>query len=456
MPLTLLECDIPIPEREKHTYIKKSGECIVPMCNVQTTPGDLTERGCTYAGCMGVVGGPVKDVIHLVHGPIGCAFYTWGGGRRQNLSDNTEFHRKYCFSTNMQEANIIFGGEQKLHKAILESYERFPDVNGVFVYATCVIGLIGDDINNICKQASKEIGVPVIPFSCEGFRGVSQSLGHHIANDVIFERIVGTKEPEEVTPYDINIIGDYNIQGDLWIIAPLFEAMGLRILCTFTGNASIDDLAMAHRAKLNVMHCQRSTPYICQLMEEKYELPYMPVSLFGVEQTSKALRDVASFFGLEEQAELVIESEVAKILPQMEYYKEKLKGKRVFIYQGAPRAWHWIKLMDELGMQVIGAATTFGHTDDYEKIIDRIGDGALVIDNPNSVELKEILVKYKPDLFISGLKEKFLAYKLGVPFVNGHAYENGPYAVYSGFVNFARDMDMTINHPAWKLIEGRT
>ncbi len=456
MPLTLLECDIPIPEREKHTYIKKSGECIIPMCNVQTTPGDLTERGCTFAGCMGVVGGPVKDVIHLVHGPIGCAYYTWGGGRRQNLSDNPEFHRKYCFSTNMQEANIIFGGEQKLHKAILEAYERFPDVNGVFVYATCVIGLIGDDINNVCKQASKEIGVPVIPFSCEGFRGVSQSLGHHIANDVIFERIIGTKEPDEVTPYDINIIGEYNIQGDLWIIAPLFEAMGLRILCTFTGNSSIDDLAMAHRAKLNVMHCQRSTPYICQLMEEKYELPYMPVSLFGVEQTSKALRDVASFFGLEEQAEMVIESEIAKIITEMEYYKEKLKGKRVFIYQGAPRAWHWIKLMDELGMQVIGAATTFGHTDDYEKIVERIGDGALVIDNPNSLELKEILVKYKPDLFISGLKEKFLAHKHGVPFVNGHAYENGPYAAYSGFVNFARDMDMTINHPAWKLIEGRT
>lgn len=154
---------------------------------------------------------------------------------------------------------------------------------------------------------------------------------------------------------------------------------------------------MAHRAKLNVMHCQRSTPYICELMEEKYDLPYMPVSLFGIEQTSKALRDVAAFFGLEDQAETVIESEVSKILPEIEYYKENLKGKRVFIYQGAPRAWHWIKLMEELGMEVIGAATTFGHTDDYEKIVERIGNGGLVIDNPNSVELKEILTKYKPD-----------------------------------------------------------
>ena len=106
-------------------------------------------------------------------------------------------------------------------------------------------------------------------------------------------------------------------------------------------------------------------------------------------------------------------------------------------------------------MEVIGAATTFGHSDDYEKIIERIGDGALVIDNPNSVELKEILIKYKPDLFISGLKEKFLSYKLGVPFVNGHSYERGPYAAYSGFVKFAKDMYTTINHPAWKLVEGR-
>ncbi|HDL15461.1 MAG TPA: nitrogenase molybdenum-iron protein subunit alpha, partial [Euryarchaeota archaeon] len=67
-------------------------------------------------------------------------------------------------------------------------------------------------------------------------------------------------------------------------------------------------------------------------------------------------------------------------------------------------------------------------------------------------ELEEIIETYKPDLFISGNKEKYLAYKLGVSFVNGHTYETGPYAGYSGMVNFARDIDKAINTPVWKML----
>jgi nitrogenase molybdenum-iron protein alpha chain len=34
-------------------------------------------------------------------------------------------------------------------------------------------------------RRAKETGKPVVPVRCEGFRGVSQSLGHHIANDTV-------------------------------------------------------------------------------------------------------------------------------------------------------------------------------------------------------------------------------------------------------------------------------
>ena len=456
MPYTLLKCDSTIPERERHTYIKDSLDDILPLSNIQTTPGDFTERGCTYAGCMGVVGGPVKDVIHIVHGPIGCSYWTWGGGTRQNLSDNPSFHRRYCFSTDMQEENVIFGGEEKLYQSILDAYKEFPDVNGVFVYSTCVIGLIGDDIKGVCNRAEGELGVRVVPFSCEGFRGCSQSLGHHIGNDTIFEYVIGTKEPEYTTEYDMNIFGDYNIKGDLWAIKPLFERMGIRILSTFTGDASVEEIAQAHRAKLNLIHCQRSTPYICKLIMDKYNIPVIEASLFGIEQTSKALRDVGDFFGLRDEAEEVIEEETSKVVPLIEEYKNRFEGKRVFVYQGAPRAWHWVKLFRELGIETIAAATTFGHEDDYEKIKDRVNDGTLVLDNPNSLEIEEILVELKPDLFVSGLKEKYLSYKLGVPFINGHSYEKGPYASYTGFLNFAGDIEKALYSPVWGLIRRRS
>jgi nitrogenase molybdenum-iron protein alpha chain len=111
-----------------------------------------------------------------------------------------------------------------------------------------------------------------------------------------------------------------------------------------------------------------------------------------------------------------------------------------------------VQLLRELGMEVIAAATTFGHRDDYEKLFRQVNDGTLVVDNPNALELEEILEELKPDLFISGNKEKYLAYKLGHPFVNGHTYDSGPYAGFRGMVKFARDMDRAVNTPVWKLI----
>jgi nitrogenase molybdenum-iron protein alpha chain len=450
------KCDTTIPDRERHVAVKENGECVRSdgsgefiESNTRTTPGDMTERGCTYAGCRGVVGGPVKDVIQLTHGPIGCAFFSWG--YRPHLADS-DFHMKYTFVTDMQETNIVFGGEQQLLKCIVEAVEEFPEAKGVFVYNTCSTALIGDDGKDVAKEAQELIGKPVVFFDCEGFRGVSQSAGHHVGNETIFKELVGSEEPVGDMENTINVIGDYNIKNDMRTFEPLFEKTGVRILTRFTGNVSVDEMKIMHRAKLNMIHCQRSASYIADMMEAKYGTPSLDVTLFGMEATAKALRDVAAFFGLEERAEEVIAEELARIKPQLDYYRERLQGKRVFIYQGAPRAWHWIELLRELGMETIAAATTFGHQDDYEKILSRIQEGGLMVDNPNVLELEEILSEFKPDLFISGNKEKYVAYKMSVPFVNGHTYDTGPYAGFSGMVNFARDIDKALNSTVWNML----
>ncbi len=450
------KCNEVLPERKSHIAVKENGECVRSdgsgcfiESNTRTTPGDLTERGCTYAGCRGVVGGPVKDVIQLTHGPIGCAFFSWG--YRPHVADS-DFHMKYAFVTDMNETNIVFGGEKKLLQSIIEAAEEFPDARGVFVYNTCATALIGDDGRDIAKQAQEIIGKPVVFFECEGFRGVSQSAGHHVGNETIFKELVGSVEPEGDFSQSINIVGDYNIKNDMRTFEPLFEALGVNILTRFTGNVSVEEIKVMHKARLNVVHCARSATYIAEMMNKKYGTPYMDVTLFGIGALSKALRDVGAFFGLEERAEEVIAAELAKIQPQLDYYRERLSGKRAFIYQGAPRAWHWIEMFRELGIETIAAATTFGHKDDYEKIFDRIGDGGLVIDNPNVREIEEILEVHKPDLFVSGNKEKYVSYKMRVPFVNGHTYDTGPYAGFSGMLNFARDIERALYSPVWSML----
>ena len=55
-------------------------ECDVKS-NIKSIPGVMTVRGCAYAGSKGVVWGPVKDMVHISHGPVGCGQYSWSQRR---------------------------------------------------------------------------------------------------------------------------------------------------------------------------------------------------------------------------------------------------------------------------------------------------------------------------------------------------------------------------------------
>ena len=94
--------------------------------NSRTIPGIMTQRGCTYAGCRGVVIGPIYDILHITHGPIGCGYYSWQ--TRRNLArpvPGQPNYLQYCMSTDMQEDHIVFGGEKRLAEAIREAYALF-------------------------------------------------------------------------------------------------------------------------------------------------------------------------------------------------------------------------------------------------------------------------------------------------------------------------------------------
>ncbi|MFW6255759.1 MAG: nitrogenase component 1, partial [Candidatus Sumerlaeota bacterium] len=112
--------------------------------NVRTVPGIITMRGCSYAGCKGVVIGPTRDVLSITHGPIGCGYYSWLTRRNQTKppTPDSPNYMTYCASTDMQEDQIIFGGEKKLKQAIIEAYEAFKP-KAIAVHATCPVGLIG-------------------------------------------------------------------------------------------------------------------------------------------------------------------------------------------------------------------------------------------------------------------------------------------------------------------------
>ena len=445
-------------ERKKHLMtsdpaLEKVGKCITS--NRKSQPGVMTIRGCAYAGSRGVVFGPIKDMIHLSHGPVGCGAYSRGG--RRNLYSGTTGVDSFAtinFTSDYQEKDIVFGGDKKLEKIIDEMEMLFPLSKAITVQSECPVGLIGDDIEAVSKQASKKINKPVIPVRCEGFRGVSQSLGHHIANDVIRDWVLplGEGKAFEGTPYDVAIIGDYNIGGDAWPSRLLLEEIGLRVVTQWSGDGTLPEMINNTKVKLNLVHCYRSVNYLARHMEEAHGIPWMEYNFFGPTKIAESLRAIAARFdeSIQQKAEAVIAKYEAQNAAIIAKYKPRLQGKTVMLYIGGLRPRHVIGAYEDLGMEVIGTGYEFGHNDDYDRTMPEVKEGTLIYDDASGYELEKFVKALKPDLVGSGVKEKYIFQKMGVPFRQMHSWDySGPYHGYDGFAIFARDMDMTLNNPCW-------
>lgn len=495
--------------RKKHIVIRDSAQENQEIeANTRTIPGIVTNRGCAFAGCKGVVLGPLKDMVHIVHGPIGCAYYSWLIRRNKAKTDDPmKNFLTYCVSTDMQESDIVFGGEKKLARMIDEVVEVFKP-NGITISATCPVGLIGDDIQAVAKAARAKHGLNITAYSCEGYKGVSQSAGHHIANNGLMENIVGEGDMEEPpSKYTINILGEYNIGGDSWEVERILNEIGYEIQVVMTGNGSFEKLKNAHVAQLNLVQCHRSINYIATMLETKYGTPWLKVNFIGIRAMIESLRNMAQYFGDEaliQRTEEVIERELAEIEPQLEPYKKICSGKTAFCFVGGSRGHHYQGLYEELGITTVLAGYEFAHRDDYEGrdvlpnlktdadsknipdlhvtpderryrlkipvermeelqkeiplsnyegMIDEMVDGTLVVDDLNHYETEEFMKILKPDIFSSGIKDKYIPQKMGIPTKQLHNYDySGPYAGFRGAINFARDVAMGFATPTWNFI----
>lgn len=96
-------------KRSKHIVVRDPAQPEQEInANVRTTPGIITQRGCSFAGCKGVVVGPFGDVVHIVHGPVGCSYYSWMTRRNQfKTREDGENFMHYCFTTDMNEHDLV-------------------------------------------------------------------------------------------------------------------------------------------------------------------------------------------------------------------------------------------------------------------------------------------------------------------------------------------------------------
>ncbi|MBP2646099.1 MAG: nifD 13 [Firmicutes bacterium] len=436
---------------ERQDFITTKGRQKAHLkCDADSIAGCVSQRACVYCGAR-VVLNPITDAIHLVHGPIGCSAYTWD--IRGSLTSGEDLFRN-SFSTDLREQDVIFGGEKKLTAAIDQLAVKYhPKL--IFVYSTCIVGVIGDDLEAVAKAASKKYGIEVVPVQSSGFIG-NKSAGYKAACDALFRLIEPENRAKVGKTKSINYLGDFNLAGEAWIIKEYFRQMGVKVNVVLTGDSSYDQLKKVTQASLNIMQCAGSMNYFAGRMQETYGIPYMQVSFLGLEDTADSLRRVAAAVGDAEtirRTEELIARELEVTAPIIEGYKKKLAGKKAAVYVGGGfKAISLIKQFRELGIEVVMIGTQTGRKEEYDTINDLASEGTVILDDANPAELEKFMAVQQADLLVGGVKERPLAYKLGKAFIDHNHDRKHPLSGYVGAVNFAKEVYTTVCSPVWKYV----
>ena len=438
-----------------HNAKEKSG-CARPK------PG-ATAGGCSFDGAQ-IALLPIADVAHIVHGPIACAGNSWDN-RGTRSSGPTLY--KIGMTTDLSETDVIMGrGEKRLFLAVKQAIETYHPA-AVFVYATCVTALIGDDFESLCKAASAQFGVPVIPIDAAGFYG-TKNMGNRLAGEAMFKYVIGTRDPEPVSDtvraqfpagtqiHDIALIGEYNIAGEFWHVAPLFDQLGLRIIGSLSGDGRFAELQTLHRAQATMVVCSKALLNVARKLESNYGVPWFEGSFYGVADTSQSLRDFARILkdpDLAARAEALIAVEEAKANTALEPWRARLKGRRVLLYTGGVKSWSIVSALQDLGMTVVATGTKKSTEEDKARIREIMGPDALMIDDGSPKGLLGAYHDLKADILIAGGRNLYTALKARIPFLDINQEREFAYAGYGGMVELARQLALSIESPVWAAVK---
>lgn len=420
-------------------------------CNAPT-PG-ATTGGCAFEGAQ-ISLFPYADAAHLVHGPITCLATSWET-RATGTSWPGRDLTQMGFTTDVSLNDVVFSGEEKLTNAIDYIMTHYAP-EAVFVYATCVTALIGDDLDLICKQAAEKHGVPMVPVHAPGFVG-SKNLGSRLGGEAALRNLIGTKEPEKTTPFDINLIGEYNVTGDMWQYSPLLGELGIRILSTLSGDGRVSDIRTAHRAKLNVIVCAKSLISLTRKMQEQYGIPSISLSFYGKRDTSNGLLSIAEALGdaeLIERTKALIAREEAKLEERLKPYKKVFAGKKAVLNTGGNKSWSIASALQDLGIEVVATAVKKATEDDRKKARQYLGEDGVLMMNPGTEQAK-LIDERGAHLLLAGGRSLYTAIKKGIAFADVNQEKKKSYGGYDGLLNLAEDLKNALENPVFKLVSRR-
>lgn len=364
----------------------------------------------------------VKNCVVVDHGPLGCSagIIRWSLNYRAATKPNQEpFDDLKVFSTNLKEADTVFGAINKLYDTVRKAYKRHkPDV--IFITSTCMSSTIGEDFESAIEVLRDEIPVPIVFVGCAGAKSKLWATGFDSEQHAIFNALV--KPPKEKRN-TVNFI-DFLHPGAPYIRF-LLGKLGLEPLYV-NAFATVDDFAHLSESVCTTSICYNLASYMGTALEEVYGVPLIRDEYgSGIEGFDNWYRAIARTVGKEDIANAYIQEQKEKYLPRIEKYKKILKGKKAVVGMGSGFAFETMRVLKELGMEVLHTyAYHFdpkldnGQTDYLDKFAEGSSDTAVTIADAQHYETIRTIKKFNPDIVVIRVHgAQQFAMRLGYPTV---------------------------------------
>ena len=363
----------------------------------------------------------IRGAAVVSHSPIGCCSPE---GHQINIVNSSKARNLkpddvHVICSNISEKDTVYGGLEKLRIAVDEAKRRF-NPTAIFIMSSCAAGIVGDDIESVADEKESELGIPIIPIYCEGFKSKTWSSGFDAAFHGILRKIV-----KPCVKRDENRINVINFHGKD-TFSPLLSKLNLTTNMLLP-LSTIEQLEHISEAACSTQICETLGSYICEALEEKFEVPQVKSnSPYGLAWTDEWIRAIAKITAREKLGEEVIESEHKRIEKDIKELREKLSGKKAYIYAGDSFSHIFTNMAHEFGINVVGVASLHHdqHRDSKDEKLNSLNEMLKVTgDIPNMTVcnkqpfiMTKVLQQYELDILITRhISVGVVGTKLGIP-----------------------------------------
>lgn len=439
---------------DKPTRLRIDRSNKLPTCSGEARsrgrPRPPAAGGCAFRGAKMALQ-PITDAAHLVHGPACCDMGSWAF--RPTASSGPKLYRQ-SFSTDLNEIDIVLGGEAKLLKAIGEVITRH-NPPAVFVYQTCIPHMIGDDVASVCRKASGQFSRNIIAVDVPGMTG-KRPYGGHQAAEILLEQVIGSREPEATTSTDVALIGEFNLAGEMDQIRRLLAALGIRVLASISGDGRFADVATAHRARAAVVLCSQGLKGLAEGLFERYDVPFFFGSFYGTANTSDTLRRLARLLAarggpidLPTRTERFVGDHEADLEEKLAAYREQLSGKRALLLSGGVKSWSIATTLRDAGLDLAGVRGSKATQHDRERLVQTLNDNSLIIDTKVDDRINVLIASGQVDIVLGGGDALLLARRNRIPWLEINHGRSHSLCGYDGALNLLEEVRRTFASPVW-------